>query len=146
MRTALSMVAIGWVVLAPVACAHGPSPEARASYFDCRETTVPNAMANLEAAGYRLAAPDDPNHVETGWTEFELTQDDVHQQLMFRIKVDAAGEGLRFSIWESSTEAQGERPWTEVTEYQVKEDTSRALLNRVRRDVCGGEPEFFRAP
>lgn len=126
------------------ACAHGPSAEHQQAYFECARVPMRVAQANMQKSGYKLGKSEDPAHAETGWTEYKIAQDGAHQKLMFRLKADASKSGLRFSIWAPTKD--GEMAWEGVTERQLKEDTYRALLNKIRRDVCGGTGDFFEAP
>ncbi len=127
-------------------CAHAPSAAAQAAYFQCEGASMAQVRGHLGTAGYQLAPAVDDTYDETGWTEFEVLQDAVKQQLTLRLKIEPAPQGTRFSIWQSTADAQGEREWSEITEYQVKEDTYRALLNKIRKDVCGKPADYFEAP
>lgn len=127
-------------------CAHAPTAAAQAAYFQCEGASMAQVRGHLGAAGYKLAPAVDDTYGETGWTEFDVVQDAVKQQLTLRLKIEAATPGPRFSIWQSTADAQGEREWSEITEYQVKEDTYRALLNKIRKDVCGTPADYFEAP
>ncbi len=127
-------------------CAHAPTAAAQAAYFQCEGASMAQVRGYLGQAGYKLAPAVDDTYSETGWTEFEVLQDAVKQQITLRLKIEPAAQGAGFSIWQSTADAQGEREWGEITEYQVKEDTYRALLNKIRKDVCGTSADYFKAP
>lgn len=128
-------------------CAHGPAGDvAQASYDLCPGTSLTAAEANLGKAGYKLApAPATPGTLETGWNEFETRQGDATGTSSLRVKVQGAEGGVRFSIW--AADGAGEVRWDTLTPEQVKDDVARALLNRIRKDVCGAgsSPEFLTA-
>ncbi len=137
--------AVLWgLTLFGAACAHGPSTQRQQAYFECAKVPVSVAQANLQRGGYKLAETEDPTHIQTGWTEYKVRQDGAQQHMMFRIKADATKSGLLFSIWAPIED--GEMAWQGITEHQLKEDTHRALLNKIRRDVCGGTADFFEDP
>ena len=127
------------------ACAHASHGlESRRAFFTCDGLRVDEAAANLTAGGFALAerAPGAP--ARTGWTEMEITQDGVTQQLTVRLEVRSSTDAVDFSIIEAS--AAGETTWDEVTERQVASEPSRTLLNRLRKAVCGSPDPYFAEP
>lgn len=131
-------------LLLGAACAHAPSPEQREAYFTCPGVSVDEAAKNLGRAGYAVADRAHGAPVSTGWAEYELTQDGVTETLSFRLDAQPAGPNTTFTLVEAGP--GGDTPWDEVTERQVAAAPYRALLNKLRRDVCGDDADYFPAP
>lgn len=128
-----------------LACAHGPSPaERRQAYFTCPGITADVAAENLERAGLAFEARERGAAVKTGWIEAAVEQAGVTEDLSFYIRADNEGSDVRFSIVLANP--SGESVWDEVTAAQVEAEPYRALLNRLRRNVCGSTGEYFPAP
>ena len=60
-----------------------------------------------------------------------------------RLVASATDHGLRFSIYQRA--AAGEWQWTTIDRAQVRDAESRSLLNRYRRNACGGS-DYVTAP
>jgi hypothetical protein len=132
------------LALALTACAHGGGAAAAPDYFTCPGVGVDDAAARLGVAGYALAERSPGAPAKTGWTDFDLAQGEAREGLSFRLEVVRAEGGVHFSVFEPSAQPDGVQ-WTVVTPEQEEDPLSRALLNKIRRDVCGTSDDFFTA-
>lgn len=124
------------------ACAHGIGADQQKAYFHCPGIIIDTAVENLAGNGYKLAEQEGDTFAETGWTEFKMgTNRGSREYLTLRIKVEATAGGVTFTAWEPTQ--TGEVPWDFISQRQVADPVYKTLLNKIRRDVCGGTGDFF---
>ena len=117
--------------------------EQQQAYFDCRGIVVDTASENLQRAGYITDWREGDQGIETKWTSFTIYRGSDPRTLFLRYVVQAAEEGVTFQIFERSDDARDEAPWSRITDGDVKDPAVLALLEKLRRDVCGTDEPFF---
>lgn len=156
MRIAIAILA-ACAFLVAIGCARAKPipPKQQADYFRCNGVSVQQAEASLAGAGHLIKAKGD-TYVQTEWSGVDLGSQGslayalagIHS-LEVRISVAKTAEGVKFSLFQRAKQSSGlaqqnrEAAWDTILDSQVKDDTSRNILNKARADVCGG-PLFFR--
>jgi hypothetical protein len=127
-----------------VGCASQPIPsEQQEAYFNCRGIIVDTASENLQRAGYITDWREGDQGVETKWTSYTIDRGDERRTLFLRYVVQAANDGVKFSIFERSDDVRGEAPWERITRNDVGDPAVVVLLEKIRQDVCGTDEPFF---
>jgi hypothetical protein len=137
-----------------VGCAAVPIPkEQQANYFKCA-ATAEESTRRLAQDGFQIATAS-PTVVSTADRSFDLDSSGspfpgLRGAHLIAVSVVArASDEVVFSVGAKvpggPTWRETQGSWDVITEAQIRDGSSRNLLNRLRRGVCGGE-DYFEAP